>query len=298
MAPKGKLLIIGGAEDKGEGNESPEIKARNKEFKHFEILGELFPPENRKHHTIEVITTASETPVEVGRRYLHTFMRAGFTNVHTMCIHNLEEARQPEYAERITNAHAVLFTGGDQFRLSTILGGTPLIEAICKKYQRDENFIVAGTSAGAMVMSRLMIIAGQTNEAMLKGDLQLSSGFGLIDNCIIDTHFVRRGRFGRLAQAVVMNPTFTGIGLGEDTALIIRKGNEAECRGSGMVILIEGKDIGVTNIAYVEEGRPIYVSNLRVHVMAKGNGFRLKERDFIDGREKEKPQPEKEKEKA
>jgi cyanophycinase len=282
MIPKGKLLIIGGAEDKGEDNCTvPEIKSRNKDFKHYEILGELVPPDRHHEHRIEVITTASSIPMEMGKTYIKAFSKAGFENIHHISIESKEEARDPQWLKRIEKAHAILFSGGDQFRLATILGGTPVLEAITKRYFEDKNFIVAGTSAGAMAMSRLMIYMGENNEAMLKGDVKISSGFGVLDNCIIDTHFVKRGRFGRLAQAVIMNPTCIGIGLGEDTALIIKNGNEAECRGSGMVIIIDGQELGHTNIAYAEENTAICVENLKVHILAKGNGFLLKERQYI-----------------
>ena len=125
----------------------------------------------------------------------------------------------------------MFLTGGDQFKLSTILGGTECVHAIKEKYTRDKDFIVAGTSAGAMAMSKIMIYEGGVEEAILKDDLKLAGGLGIFDTCIIDTHFIKRGRFGRLAHAITMNPEALGIGLGEDTALIIKKGFDAECRG-------------------------------------------------------------------
>ncbi|HLG04501.1 MAG TPA: cyanophycinase [Bacteroidia bacterium] len=280
MIPKGKLLIIGGAEDKGP-NGHPAIKHKTKEFRHFEILGELLPPDKHKPHRIEVITTASSVPLELSEVYMKCYAYAGFKDVHHLSIEDKDQARDPEIIDRITKANVVLFTGGDQFRLATILGGTDFIELLIQRYKEDSEFIIAGTSAGAMVMSRLMLYQGDNNEAMLKGEIKIASGFGIIDNCIIDTHFVKRGRFGRLAQAIVMNPTFAGIGLGEDTALIIHQGNRAECRGSGMVIIIDGKEIGYTNIPEAEDGMPLCVENLKVHVLCRGNGFLLKERQFL-----------------
>jgi cyanophycinase len=209
----------------------------------------------------------------------------GFKNVGHMHIQNRDDANVQEYVERVKKSHAILFSGGDQFRLSTILGSTDVLDAVMAKYNEDPEFMVAGTSAGAMAMSRVMIYEGDNSEAMLKGDVKTSSGFGILDCCIVDTHFVRRGRFTRLSQAVAMNPSCIGIGLGEDTALIIKKGNEAECRGSGMVVMIDGSKIKHTNIAYVDEGCAIRIENLIVHVLAKGNGFRLKERVFIPAKE-------------
>lgn len=279
--PKGKLLIIGGAEDKGEEENHLDMKAKNKKFKQYEVLGELTPPEHRKKHSIELITTASEEPIETEKRYLRTFERAGFAKLGVIHIGNKNEARNSEYLKRVENAHAVMFTGGDQFRLATILGETDIINTIKKKYLEDKEFIVAGTSAGAMALGTLMIYYGNSYEAMLKGDVKITSGLGIIDNCIIDTHFVKRGRFGRLSQAIIMNPSYIGIGLGEDTALIIKKGNEAECRGSGMVTIIDGSKIRYTNISFTEEGAPLCVENLRVHILASGNGLKLEERKFV-----------------
>jgi cyanophycinase len=136
-----------------------------------------------------------------------------------------------------------------------------------------------------MVMSRVMIYEGEVREALLKGDVKTSSGFGLLGNCIVDTHFIRRGRFARLSQAVAMNPACIGIGLGEDTALTIKNGNEALCHGSGMVVIIDGSAIRHTNLAYVQDGHAIRINNLIVHVLAKGNGFLISEKEFIPTKE-------------
>jgi cyanophycinase len=281
MIPKGKLLIIGGAEDKGADVYTPPIQAKNKNFRQYEILGELLPPDKNKDHIIEVITTASEIPDETSMAYRNAFKKVGFQNVHHINIRTKDDARKEDFVKRVEKAHVVLFSGGDQFRLTTILSGTEVMEAVRKKYQHEKNFIVAGTSAGAMAMSKLMIFAGDSHEAILKGDIQITSGFGLIENCIIDTHFIKRGRFGRLAQAIMMNPTFIGIGLGEDTALIIKKGSEAECRGSGMVIIIDGREMGGSNITYADEYTPLCVENLKVHILASRDGYKIKEHKFI-----------------
>ena len=146
------------------------------------------------------------------------------------------------------------------------------------KYEHDKDFVVAGTSAGAMAMSKVMIYEGGVHEAILKNDLKITTGMGIFDTCIIDTHFIKRGRFGRLAHAITMNPESLGIGLGEDTALIIKNGFDAECRGSGMVVIIDGNQIEQTNITEIEDGSSIFVENLRVHLLAKGSKFSIKDR--------------------
>jgi cyanophycinase len=279
QTPKGTLILIGGAEDKGGTAKS---KNRNRNYKELEILMELLPKEKKeKKKKIEIITTASNVPVEINKMYADAFKELGYKAVGFINMSNHEEANDPKLVKRIQNSHAVLFSGGDQFRLSTILGTSEVVNAVKDKYLNDSDFILAGTSAGAMALASLMLYEGENNEAMLSQTVMFGSGLGLIDGCIIDTHFIKRGRFGRLAQSVVMNPTCVGIGLGEDTALIIKKGNKAECRGSGMVVIIDGKDVGHTNIAYAERHTPLCIENLRVHILSSHNGYKLREREFV-----------------
>jgi cyanophycinase len=192
------------------------------------------------------------------------------------------EARQEDFHTRIKKAKAVLFSGGDQFPISTIFGGTELEALIHEKYYHEEDFIVAGTSAGAMAMSGVMIKEGGTEEVLIDTDIKTTSGLGLLKSCIIDTHFIKRGRFGRLSHAVMINPGELGIGLGEDTALLIKGGDEATCYGSGMVVIIDGKHIGRTNITQAEQGCPVYVENLKVHLLVKGCRFSISERQLLE----------------
>ncbi|AEI50603.1 cyanophycinase [Runella slithyformis] len=287
MIPKGTILIIGGAEDRGDGEK--DIQRQNKNFEHFEILKELLPSKHTKGR-IELITTASSVPEEMKKMYMEAYKKIGFSDIGFIDIKDKKEARSPEYRERIHNAHAVFFSGGDQFALTGILGGTEVVDAIRDKYMHDREFVVAGTSAGAMALPKMMILEGGVNEAIIKGDLRVTSGLGVFDTCIIDTHFIKRGRFGRLANAIVMNPESLGIGLGEDTVFIIKKGCEAECRGSGMIVIIDGNAIEQTNITEIEEGMPIFVENLKVHLLAKGSRFSIKERKMVYQTKKEKEQ--------
>lgn len=276
MIPKGKLLIIGGAEDTGDTY--PDIRDKNKEFQRFEILTELLTASRNKK--IEIITSGSRVQEQVKRKYQKAFRKMGYPEPGFMQIKDKIEAREQQYLERAQKAGAIFFTGGDQFRLSTILGGTDLVDIIRRRYQQDKKFLVAGTSAGAMVMSTVMIIEGGTEEALIYRDLKIQSGFGLLNSCIVDTHFIKRGRFGRLAHAVIINPDHLGIGLGEDTALIIKHGTEAECRGSGMVVIIDGRNIGQTNIITAKEGEPVFVENLKVHMLVKGCRFSINTRQL------------------
>jgi cyanophycinase len=220
-------------------------------------------------------------PEEMNKTYKKAFANIGYRDVGFIKIENKEDARKTSCCERIKKSHAVFFTGGDQFSLSAILGGTDTIRAIKSRYYNDPHFVVAGTSAGAMAMPKIMIYEGGVNEALLKGDLKMSSGLGVLDSCIIDTHFIKRGRFGRLANAIVMNPDSLGIGLGEDTAMIIKNGFKAECRGSGTIIIIDGNGIGQTNITDTDSDAPIFIENLRVHILTDGCRFSLTERKMV-----------------
>jgi len=286
MTPKGTALVIGGSEQRGDGND-PEMKVKNKDSADFEILKQLIPNAGKKG-TIEIITTASDIPGDMAKMYEKAFSKLGFKDVGYMKVQTKEEAREEKYCKRVEKAHAVLFTGGDQFRLSAILGGTPINAKLKERFLHDKDFIVAGTSAGAMVLPAIMIYDGVVHEALMKPDIHLSSGLGIFDTCIIDTHFIKRGRFARLVNAVVINPELLGIGLGEDTALKIT-GYNAECFGSGSVIVIDGREIGQTNIADVDEETPIYVENLKVHLLTTGCRISLKERKLFDPVKKKSP---------
>lgn len=276
--PKGKLLLIGGAEDKGDTEDPLMLESRN--IKRLEILS-LLIPERKNGGSIEVITTASSIPDEINAMYRKAFRKIGFRKVGFMNMGNHPDACNPLFIGRVKKAKAVLFSGGDQFRLSTILGNTDVLQAVLEKYFEDPDFIVAGTSAGAMAAATLMMYEVDSNASLLKGAVKISSGMGFMEACIIDTHFTNRGRFGRLAQAVVMNPTCVGIGLSENTALLIRHGKDAQCIGSGMVIVIDGKNVGHTNIAYAKNGEALCIENLKVHILCEGNGYQFDERKFV-----------------
>lgn len=278
MTPKGTLLILGGAEDKV--NAPPDIMDQTQEFTRYKILSELVPDSKKK--MIEIVTTGSEIQNEVKKTYQKVFLEIGYSNIGFIPIKNRTEANDKNYLKRLEQAGTLFFTGGDQFRLSTILGGTPFIELTKERYHQDKNFIIAGTSAGAMVMSSVMITGGGLTEALMYRNLFTSSGFGFLPSCMIDTHFIKRGRFGRLAHAIIMNPEQLGIGLGEDTALIIQNGIDAECSGSGMVVLIDGRNINQTNITSAKEGEPIFVENLKVHLLVNGCRFSLKTRQILN----------------
>ena len=279
--PKGKLVSVGGAEDKGTDLEEGFVQRNRLNFFELGILKRIVNEVGGTDKQIEVITTASSIPEEVGQNYLDAFGKIGCTNIGIMDIRKREDVQKPEYIERIRKADGVMFSGGDQLRLTSIFGGTEIYQILHDRYLEEENFVIAGTSAGAMAMSNTMIYQGKSDLAHLKGEVKLTTGLAFIGNVIIDSHFDKRGRFNRLAQAVASNPQCTGIGLGEDTGVVITEGNQLEVVGSGAVVIVDGRDILHTNITDVGLGEPIAVENLKVSIMVRGNRFLLKQRKFV-----------------
>ena len=277
MNIQGKLIIIGGAVDKGSFSETDLDKNASNNLNFFEtgilkrIINESKHNENSR---IEIVTTASVIPREIGPEYVKAFEYLNAKNVGVLYIEKREEAADATILERLKAADIVMFTGGDQLRLTSILGGTSFHDILLDKY-KNEDFIYAGTSAGAAAASNNMIYQGSSSEALLKGEVKITSGLGFIDNVVIDTHFVQRGRIGRLFQAVVGNPKVLGIGLGEDTGLLITNGRQMEAIGSGLVILVDGREIKDTNLTQIELGQPISISHLVTHVMSKDDTFNL-----------------------
>lgn len=281
MTPAGKLISIGGAEDKGTDLEKGEIHRNNLNFFELGILRRIAEEAGGSDARIEIITTASTIPYEVGENYLDAFSKIGCTNIDVMHIRNREDVNNSAFLQRIENCACVMFSGGNQLRLTAVFGGTAFLQIIKQRYQNEAAFIVAGTSAGAMAMSNTMIYEGNAAKAHLKGEVKITTGLGFMNNVIIDSHFEKRGRFGRLAQAVAANPGCIGVGLSEDTGMLITEGNRMEAIGSGLVMIIDGHDIRHSNIADIPDGNPISVENIKVHLCEKGNGYLVNERIFI-----------------
>lgn len=279
--PKGKLIPIGGNEDKGTEPEPNYDQKNNINFFELQILSRILHEiKGHKDSNVEVITSASSIPEEVGEAYINAFGKLGNQHVRLMHIKSREDAKNPEYIERIRQCDGVMFTGGNQLRLSTIFGGTEILNILHDRYLH-EDFIIAGTSAGAMAMSNTMIYQGSSSQALLKGEVKITTGLAFIRNVIIDSHFDKRGRFGRLATAVASNPACIGIGLGEDTGVLITEGRYLEIIGSTHVTIVDGHEIKHSNIADLQDGSPITIENLKAHFLTKGNRYDLLNRELI-----------------
>lgn len=275
--PKGKLIAIGGAEDKGTDLELGVIHRNNLNFFELGILRRIAAESGHPDSRIEVITTASSSPKEVGGNYKNAFEKIGYQNVGHISIRNRDDAADKEFIQRVKKAHVVMFSGGNQYRLTSTFGGTEILQILHDRYQH-EDFVVAGTSAGAMGMSNTMIYEGNSGRAHLKGEVKITTGLGFNKDVIFDSHFDKRGRFARLVQAIGANPSCLGVGLGEDTGALITEGNHLEIIGSGMVTIIDGHQIRHSNIADIPEGTPISIENLIVHFLTSGDRFNIQHR--------------------
>ncbi len=281
MVPKGKLIAIGGNEDKGQ---DPEGGHRDRVFRsdfiESGILRRVVDANGGPDESIALITSASSIPDEVAENYVEAFGKLGVTNVDHLRIRDRKDVT-PDMVKRLEQASGVMISGGNQLRLTTIFGGTGFLEVLKRKYREEEDFVVAGTSAGAMCMSSTMIYQGHSSTGLFKGEVKMTTGLGLVDDVIIDSHFVARGRFSRLTQAVASNPDSIGIGLGEDTGVVISAGNSLEIIGSGQVIIFDGHEMRHSDIADVEDGHPISIEHMIVHIISAGYHFDVQKRSFF-----------------
>jgi cyanophycinase len=230
-----------------------------------------------EHANIVIVPTASSIPDEVIENYQSAFEKLECTNIHILDIREREQSEEPQNIEMIRKADAVLFSGGDQSKITSKIGETSIHHLMLHKYM-NEHFIIAGTSAGAMCMSSRMITGGNTTESFRKGVVGMGDGMGFTPNLIIDSHFIQRGRFGRLTEAVAKYPKLIGIGLSEDTGLIIRNNNEFEVIGSGMAIIFDGRNLTHNNEEILKEGDPMTLTNMVTHILSNGDKFEISTR--------------------
>lgn len=271
---KGILIPIGGNEDKGQ----EEDEQYTLEFVNEGILYHVVEQAGGKDASIVVIPTASSIPVEVGQSYLDAFGTLECTNVKVLDIRSKEDSEKPEFIEAIKNANCVMFSGGDQSKITNKIGGTTIHTILKERYENESDFVIAGTSAGAMAMSKEMIAGGSATESFIKGAVSMYHGLSLIPELIIDTHFIRRGRFGRQSEAIAQFPNLIGIGLAEDTGMIIKNGNDCTVIGSGMAIVFDGDNLGHNNQKLLEEGTPMTLVNMKVHVLSDTDKYDIKNR--------------------
>lgn len=255
---EGSLIIIGGAEDK---------KGDKK------ILKEVCRKLDKDNDVLVVATVASELPEELGYEYKNVFEELGVKNIKILNIKDRKDACDKNNVQIIDEAALVFFTGGDQLRITSLLGGTPIYKKMKSVYERGCIFV--GTSAGASVMSTTMIITGPNDESPKKCTLKMAPGLGLIKDVIIDQHFAQRGRVGRLLVGVAENPQSLGIGIDEDTAIVVNEQGEFRVIGSGAVYVIDGSNITYTNVSEQYPDEILSIFNVKLYVLKSGNRFNL-----------------------
>jgi len=270
---KGTLIPIGGNEDKGNG----ENEIHTLEFIDEGILSRIVKESGGKDTLILIIPTASSIPVKIGENYLSAFKKLGCTQVKVLDIRTRQQSENQNFIDLVKKAGCVMFSGGDQSKITKIIGGSTIHDILIEKYN-NENLVIAGTSAGAMCMSKEMIAGGSGTEVLRKGVVNMSKGMGFIPGLIIDSHFIRRGRFGRLVESVAKFPNLLGVGLAEDTGLVIKNSNEFEVIGSGMVIIFDGNQLTHNNEKLLKQGTPMTLTNLITQVLSNGDSYNIENR--------------------
>jgi len=260
---KGHLVLIGGAED----------KVYNKM-----ILQDFFQLAGGKKSRIIVLPTASNFP-KIGELYRKIFTDWGAT-VDLLRIDTRADADSAEHVNLLRDGTGVFLTGGDQLRITSLLGGTQISNALQKSYF-ERGAVLGGTSAGAAAMSSHMIISGFQGSIPRKGMMEMAPGLGLLDWVIIDQHFAQRERIGRLLAAVAHNPALLGIGIDEDTAIVVSPDRTFKVIGNGTVTIVDGAKLEYTNIHQLTTIKPVVLANVTLHVLADGFHYHLHRRKVL-----------------
>ncbi|MCP4045339.1 MAG: cyanophycinase [Gammaproteobacteria bacterium] len=256
-AERGYIIPIGGAEEK---LDNPEILDR-----FVDICG-------GRNARISIIPTASELE-DTGRNYEKLFRQLGIKHAQVLQLITREDCYKDEILDYIDKSDGVFMTGGNQLRLSTTLGGTPVAQIIRKR--NAVGMHVAGTSAGAAFMPEHMIAGGKEGATPSPDMVTLAPGLGLTNSFIIDQHFRQRDRIGRLLTALAYNPFAVGIGLDEDTAAVIRPGDELEVVGSGGITIIDPTDLSHSSMDKARRGEPVSLTGLKLHILIAGGRFEI-----------------------
>jgi len=256
-ATRGWIVPIGGAENKENDRH---------------ILERFVAVAGGRGADIVVIPTASRLR-ETGPRYEQLFRELGAARVNSMDFDTRRDCQEPSRLERIAEATGIFFTGGNQLRLTTLLGGTPVAKLV--RSRNAQGVAVGGTSAGASILSEHMIAFGDEGSSVISGSVRLAPGLGLTNRFIIDQHFTQRDRLGRLLTALTYNPFTVGIGLDEDTAAFIGPDETVEVEGSGGVTVVDASDVTFSSMDSVNEGQPVCLLGLRLHILVAGTTFNL-----------------------
>lgn len=260
MKNKGRLIIIGGREDKE---------------KDRTILKEIA---RRCDHRLVLTTVASDIADEVWEDYKKVFRDLGVKDIVHLDINSIEDARDPERLKLLHRASVVFFSGGDQLKITTRIGGTPIADKILELYR--DGATIAGTSAGASVMSATMLTGSDDDESHKIGNLRMAPGLGFTREMIIDQHFAQRGRIGRLLGAVALNPGVLGVGIDEDTCIIVDD-TGFDVIGSNAVYVVDGHEVKKTNVTEAEKYKTMTIYGVKLHVLGDCDSFEFETREPV-----------------
>lgn len=250
----GHLLIIGGAEDK---------------YNERRILRKFIQLSGDENAVILILPLASDFPEFAADVYVQAFRKLGVAAPRVLRATSRQDVMEADADALLEGVTGIFISGGDQMRLTSILGGTKLAQKI-EKMVRETDIVLAGTSAGAAAMSTSMIVRGESLSHPQKNSVRISPGMGFLKNIIIDQHFTERGRISRLITGVSYNPYNLGIGIDENTAIILDKQGTLEVFGQGTVTIVDGSQISYNEIAEVNETDPFSVCGVQIHILKDG----------------------------
>jgi cyanophycinase len=260
--PKGTLIIIGGHEE----------RARERERA---ILAEVAGRANGSKPLV-VVTVASGTHAESGDDYVRVFRELGVDHPRVLPLRSRQEAEDERVVQQLAEAAVVFFTGGDQLRITSQLGDSPVYRCLHELYRRGAT--IAGTSAGAAAMSETMVVGGAGDASPGISALRMAPGLGLLGGVVVDSHFAERGRFGRLLGAVAQNPANLGLGLDEDTAVVVERGQRFRVLGSGAAYVFDGSTIRYSSLSEARPEGVLTIHGVTLHVLGSGDAFDLEGR--------------------
>ena len=263
VTAKGPLVAIGGAEDK---------------TSRADILRRVLALSPAEAPVVGVITTASSIPDDVFEGYVSVFSEIGAGEVLDIRIRDRKDSASDRFVDMIRRSDVIFMSGGDQMRLTNVLGASRALSAI--RTRLEEGAVVAGTSAGAACQSQTMVYGGPADDSLRKGAVKMSAGFGLVSGVVMDTHFLERGRFSRLMEVGATNPECLGVGLGEDAAVFF-DGNLIRAFGPGHVILVDSSQITGSNVFDLEDGEAVTVSNVIMHALVDGYAYSIADRRVL-----------------
>jgi cyanophycinase len=263
--PKGKLIIIGGHEDKAGDRE---------------ILTEVYKSAKRRSGKLAIVTVASQQPEEMAKEYTKIFKDLGVRDVRVLDLRTRDDAADEHVLSQLSGVGTIFFTGGDQLRITSQVGDSPVFRVMRDIYA--DGGTIVGTSAGAAAMPATMLVGGPGDKSTEISALSMAPGLALLPNVVIDSHFAERGRLGRLLGAVAQNPKNLGLGIDEDTAVIVSHGEQFEVIGSGGVTVVDGAGVSYSSLSEEHPAGVISIYDVKLHILSREDRFDLRERQPLN----------------